>query len=155
RDMTGKELWSYQAPAPPIAAQRLPNGNTFIAMYDRVMELSPDKKVLYTTVRGPQMFMYGAQRLKNGNVAAITAQGQIVIFEPAANRDIMVINLGQPNGWCGIDVLPNGRYLVALMNANEIREVDEAGKVHWKVNYQGVFRALRLPNGNTVACSMT
>jgi HEAT repeat protein len=155
RDPTGKEVWTFQAPGPPIAVKRLANGNTFIAMYDRVMEITPDRKVVYLVMRAPQMFMYGAQRLKNGHVAAITAQGQIVVFDPVANRDIKTINLGQPNGWCGIDVLPNGRYLVSLMNFNQIREVDETGKVHWQVTYPGVFRAIRLPNGNTVACSMT
>jgi HEAT repeat protein len=155
RDQSGKELWTFQPQAPPVAVQRLPNGNTFIAMYDRVMEITADKQVVYNTMRGPQMFMYGAQRLKNGHIAAITAQGQIVVFDPVANRDIKVINLGQPNGWCGIDVLPNGRYLVSLMNANQVREVDDSGKVHWQANFQGVFRAIRLPNGNTLACSMT
>lgn len=155
RDVNGKELWAYQTPGPPIAVEKLANGNLFVAMYDRVMELTPDKKQVYNTMRGPQMFMYHAQRLKDGNVAAITAQGQIVIFDPVANRDVKVINLGQPNGWCGLEVLPNGRYLVALMSTNQVREVDAAGKVLWQINYAGVFRATRLPNGNTVVCSMT
>jgi HEAT repeat protein len=157
RDQTGKEVWFYQSPAPPIAVKRLPNGNTFIAMYDRVMEITSEKQIVYNMQRAPQMFMYGAQRLKNGHVAAITAQGQIVVFDPVGNRDIKTINLGQPNGWCGIDALPNGRFLVSLMNINngQIREVDDTGKIHWQINFPGVFRAIRLPNGNTVACSMT
>jgi hypothetical protein len=95
--------------------------------------------------------------LKNGNVAAITAQGKIVVFDPVTNRDIETINVGQPGGWCGIEVLPNGRYLIsqAHINNGQIREVDDLGKIHWEVKFKGAFRANRLPNGNTLACSQT
>jgi len=99
--------------------------------------------------------MFGAQRLKNGNVAVITSQGQVIICDPAANRDIKTINLGAAGGWCGIDVLPNGHFLVALQGQSQIREIDDTGKVHWQISFSNVFRALKLPNGNVLACSMT
>jgi len=42
------------------------------------------------------------------------------------------------------------------INNGTVREVDDTGKIHWEVkNIQGVFRAIRLPNGNTLTCSMT
>jgi hypothetical protein len=65
------------------------------------------------------------------------------------------LNVGQAGGWCSAELLPNGRYLVALMGMNKVREIDATGQTHWEVNYQGVFRASRLPNGNTLVVSMT
>jgi hypothetical protein len=155
RDMQGKVIWELKTPGPPIAVQRLPNGNTFVAMYDRVMEVTPANQPVYNVMKGPQIFMYGACRMKNGHIAAVTAQGQIVIFDPVANRDIKTIPMGAPGGWAGIDVLPNGRFLVSMQVTGQIREIDETGKIHWQAKFPGVFRAIRLPNGNVVACSMT
>ncbi len=155
RDTKGAVTWTLQTPAPPIAVQRLPNGNTFVAMYDRFMEVTPNMQPVYTINKGPQLFFYGATRMKNGHIAGITAQGQIVVFDPVANKDIKTINLGQPNGWAGIDAMPNGHFLVSMQNFNQVREVDDTGKVHKTWNMPGVFRAIYLPNGNIVACSMT
>jgi HEAT repeat protein len=153
RDLKGNIVWTVPTPSPPVAVLRLPNGNTFIAMYNHVMEVK-DAKPVYTLSKSPQMFIYGASRMRNGHIALMTAQS-LVIFDPVSGQDVKNINLGPINGWAGVDALPNGRFLVALMNMNQIREVDEAGKVHWQTNYQGVFRALKLPNGNVLACSMT
>jgi putative pyrroloquinoline-quinone binding quinoprotein len=61
----------------------------------------------------------------------------------------------QHNGWCGVEGLPNGRYLVAMMSNGTVQEVDQTGKSHWSAPFQGVFRAHRLPSGNTVVASMT
>jgi hypothetical protein len=155
KDKQGNIVWNVPTPSTPVAVMRLPNGNTFIAMYNHVMEMKPDKSPVYTVARGPQVFIYGASRMRIGHIALITSQGQIVEFDPVGLRDVKTINLGQPNGWAGVDALPNGRFLVALMNLNEIREIDEAGRTHWRANFSGAFRALKLPNGNVLACGMT
>jgi hypothetical protein len=153
RDLQGNIIWSVPTPSPAVAVLRLPNGNTFIAMYNHVMEVK-DAKPVYTLNKSPQMFIYGASRMRNGQIALMTAQA-LVVFDPVSGQDVKTINMGPINGWAGVDALPNGRFLVALMNMNQIREVDETGKVHWQTNYQGVFRAMKLPNGNVLACSMT
>jgi hypothetical protein len=41
------------------------------------------------------------------------------------------------------------------MNNSLVREVDAAGKTIMSINYPGVFRATRLPNGNILMASMT
>lgn len=155
RDLTGAIKWEYRTPGNPIACQRLPNGNTFIATYNQVMEITPDRRQLYVQTKGPQFYIFSARKRRDGVVVAMTAQGTILRFDPLANKDYPSINLGPNGGWCSVEALPNGRYLVATMNNGQVREVDAAGTTHWSVSMQGCFRATRLPNGNTLVASMT
>lgn len=155
RDLQGNIKWEYKTPGNPITAQRLPNGNTFIATYNQVMEITPNQQQVYLQQRGPQFYIFSARKLRNGNVVAMTAQGVVMEFDPIANKDIRTINTGQNGGWCSVEALPNGRYLVSTMNNGQVREIDAAGNTHWTVTLQGAFRATRLPNGNTLVASMT
>jgi HEAT repeat protein len=149
---TGNTVWQFSINN-PVACQRLPNGNTFMAGYQQFMEITPTKQVVYTHSR-QNFYIFSAKKLKNGNVLFMTAQGQVVEFDPKAAKEVRTITTGQPGGWCGVDALPNGRYLVAIQNSGQVREIDATGKVHWTANYPGVFRCTRLPNGNTLVCSM-
>lgn len=156
RDQAGNIKWEHRTPGNPIRVQRLPNGNTFIAMYNNVMEVTPDGKELYNINRGPTFYIFSASKLRNGNVLAMTAQGVIMEFDPIANRDVKPnVNLGPAGGWCSAEALPNGNYLVATMNNSMVREIDASGKTINTINYPGVFRATRLPNGNMLVASMT
>jgi len=156
RDPSGAIKWEYRVPGNPIRVQRLPNGNTFIAMYNSVMEITPDQKILYNVNRGPTFYIFSAGKLRNGNVVAMTAQGMIMEFDPFTNKDVKTpVNIGPAGGWCSVEALPNGNYLVATMNNSMVREIDPAGKTLLTINYGGVFRATRLPNGNMLVASMT
>src|SRR5262249_35951292 len=104
--------------------------------------------------KGGQFYIFSAQKLRNGHVLCMSAQGVIMEFDPIANKDIHTINLGANGGWCGVNALNNGRYLVATMNNGQVREVDPAGKPHFSFAYQGAFRATRLPNGHVLAANM-
>ncbi len=152
RDKKGTVIWEYRVNN-PVAVQRLPNGNTFIAAYNQVLELSPTRNVVYTHQRNGYI-IFGAQKLRNGNILYITSNGTIVEMD-TAGKEVRTINLGANGNWCSVELLPNGRYLVALMSQGEVREIDTTGKVFWKANMPGVFRATRLPNGNTLVASMT
>lgn len=155
RDLKGNIHWEYRTPGNPVCCQRLPNGNTFIAMYNNVMEVSHDQKtVLYNINKGPQFHIFSAHKMKNGHVVTMTAQGVIHVFDPIANKDIRTINTGQAGGWCSVEGLANGRFLIATMNNGQVREIDADNKSHWSVNLNGAFRATRLPNGNTLVASM-
>ena len=158
RDQKGDIKWTYQVPGNPICCQRLPNGNTFIATYNLVMEITPDQRPVYQisqAQRGPQFYIFSARKTQAGTVVAMTAQGAIQEFDPKTNKDIRTVNLGPNGGWCGVEPLPNGRYLVATMNNNQVREIDDKGNATLSITYPGVFRATRLPNGNILCASMT
>ena len=155
RDLSGAIKWEYRTPGNPIACQRLPNGNTFIATYNQVMEITPDQRQVYLTTRGQQFYIFSARKTRDGQVVAMTAQGTILRFDPLTGKDYPSIQLGPNGGWCSVEALPNGRYLVATMNNGQVREIDAAGATQWTITMQGAFRATRLPSGNTLVASMT
>jgi HEAT repeat protein len=155
RDLSGAIKWEYRTPGNPIACQRLPNGNTFIATYHQVMEITPDFRQLYLTTRGQQFYIFSARKTRDGQVVAMTAQGSILRFDPLTGKDYPSIHLGPNGGWCSVEPLPGGRYLVATMNNGIVREIDAAGATHWSITMPGAFRATRLPSGNTLVLSMT
>ena len=71
RDRTGKIVWQKQLPTGPLAAHRLPDGNTFIAT-------APDDRGGQGRQRGPAVRsaqrrrIRKAQRLPNGDVGCIS-----------------------------------------------------------------------------------
>jgi hypothetical protein len=158
RDREGNVKWEFNVVGSnPICCQRLPNGNTFIAMYNQLLEVRPDKSEVYRYNPGQQFYIFGARKTRTGTVVCITAQGALLEIDPLQNKTLRNVNLGQPvGGWSGIEPLPNGNCLVAIMNNNTIREVDAKGTTVWSVNspIPGVFRATRLPNGNLLVVSM-
>lgn len=155
RDLSGSIKWHHQVQGNPIACQRLPDGNTFIATYNQVMEVTPSHEVKYSINRGPGFYIFSARKLRNNHIVCITAQGMIIELETPSGKEIRSFSVGQTGGWCSVEALPNGRYLVATMANGQVRELDATGKSHWQCQYQGAFRAIRLPNGHTMVASMT
>jgi hypothetical protein len=157
RDRDGAIKWQYQVANNPIACERLPNGNTFIATYTQVMEVTPAQQVVYSHGNRPGFYIFSARKLRNGHILCMSAQGVIIEMDAANGQELRRVQVGHPGagGWCSVEALPGGRYLVAVMNQNKVLEVDAAGKTRWEANFPGVFRATRLPNGNTLVASMT
>jgi HEAT repeat protein len=153
RDKTGKIFWEHRVTSNPVACQRLPNGNYFIATYRELMEITPDKRVVYNHNTVQPFIYYSAKKLPNGKIVAMTSRGELVEIDSAKGTVTKTLKV-QQGGWCGVDMLPNGNYLVSQMVRNSIEELDGTGKVIRQMNYQGVFRATRLSNGNTLAVSM-
>src|SRR5207237_278164 len=140
----------------PVCCQRLPNGNTFIALYNQLLEVRPDKTEVYRYSPGPQFFIFHAQRTRTGSVVCITNQNMILEIDPAHAKTLRTVNLGQPGGgWASVELLPNGNFLVANSSNSTVREVNGKGEAVWSINnLPGVFRATRLPNGNFLTASM-
>jgi HEAT repeat protein len=154
RDLAGAIKWQHPVNGNPIACQRLPNGNTFIATYNQVLEVTPTHQIVYAHNHGPGFYLFSAQKLKSGHIVCMTAQGRILELDSATGRELKNLNMGQA-GWCGAKALPGGRFLVAVMAQGLVREVDGNGKVSADWHYPGAFRANRLPNGHTLVASMT
>jgi hypothetical protein len=155
RDKDGNVKWECKVQGNPVACQRLPNGNTFIASYHHIADVDAQGKKVYEHSRGAAAYIFGAHKAKNGRVVYMTGQGAVIELEALTGKEIHTLNLGANGGWCGIESLATGRYLVATMNNHQVREIDVNGKVHWQANYPGVFRASRMPNGHTLVASMT
>jgi hypothetical protein len=153
RDLKGEVVWKHRVQN-PVSCQRLPNGNTFIATYQSMMEVTRDGKVLYTYAAQYGQ-IYHAEKLRNGGFV-YCASGDTVVELDATGKEVRHVstkNAGTTSGWGSAERLPNGNYLVALYSSGKVVELDANGKVQWEVQSPNPGHATRLRNGNTlVAC---
>jgi acetyl esterase/lipase len=135
-DRNGATVWSYsEGLEHPLAAQRLPNGNTLIgdARLGKAIEVTPDKKVVwkYESADLANMRMRNARRTDAGTtLIAVEAVAKIIEVDTAGK---IVWQWQAPNGenrraYQAIR-LPNGRTLVSLNDPGEVVEVDRDGKI--------------------------
>ncbi len=152
RDRQGKVIWEHKVSTYPTTCVRLPNGNTFIATYSELLEVTPDGKTVSS--RGsPAGSIYRVQRLRNGNLLFASSGGHVVETD-ATGKELRRVPLDGAGIWAGVELLPNGRYLVALYGINKVVEIDANGKVHWEVAVQTPSSATRLDSGNILVASM-
>jgi hypothetical protein len=120
------------------------------------MEITPNNAVVYSHNRGPNFYIFSAQKLRNGNIVCATALGTVIELESTTGKEVRNFSIGQNGGWCSVESQSDGRYLVASMiGQGQVRELDASGKTLMTINYPGAFRATRLPNGNILVASMT
>jgi outer membrane protein assembly factor BamB len=154
RENPGKVLWEKEIMG-PLVAQRLPNGNTFIATDTELIEFDrADKEVLHIVKNAGERIMK-AQKLSNGEIVVLTSDARIVRLD-ATGKELhsFAISLGTRLYGGRIHMLPNGRVLVPHNNENKVIEYDPAGKQVWEVNVEQPVAATRLPNGNTLVTTM-
>ncbi len=156
RDLKGNIVSSINVAGNPIACQRLNNGNTFVATHHSLLEVNPAGKEVYNQVPARGIFLFDAQKLPNGHVIYIANPGIIEEVNPVNDQVIRSVRLGNDfGGWCSVEMLPNGRFLVALFSEGKVQELDSAGKILWQCRVEGACHATRLPSGNTLVASMT
>ncbi len=159
RNLKGEILWEHPAVSStaggPLVAQRLPNGNTFIATDTDLIEVDHDKKeVMKIHMAGAERIMK-AQKLPNGDIACLTSEARVVRFAPdgkelhAFSVDIAARLFG---GRLHMQV--SGHVLVPHNAEDKVVEYDAQGKAVWQVSTERPIAALRLPNGNTLVTSM-
>jgi HEAT repeat protein len=154
RDRTGKVVWKHPAEE-PIVAQRLPNGNTFIATHTRAFEVDAGGKEVWSyNPRGGENLMR-AQKLPDGNVALVMQLGttRFVVLDKD-NKEVRSFGVDVRTSGGRIDVLPNGNVLIPENGNNRVVEFDAKGNVVWEVQVDQPIAALRLPNGNTLITTM-
>jgi HEAT repeats/PQQ-like domain len=159
RNTKGEILWEKTIPLTgagaglPVSAQRLTNGNTFIATRTGVLEIDRGGKEVwsYTSTTGT---VYTARRARNGEVAIVTTAATCVRLD-AKGKEISTIPVNRVLASGGIDVLANGNVLVPDYVQNKVLEYDAKGKVVWEAVLQRPASAVRLPNGHTlIACPL-
>ncbi|MGE3807831.1 MAG: HEAT repeat domain-containing protein [Gemmataceae bacterium] len=155
RDMSGKILWEHQVNGNPVAVQRLPNGNTFVATLNQVLEVRRDKTTVYSHMVPGSQITY-AQKLRNGNIAHISTNGFLVEMDEAGKEKKRTRVGGNTTEWLTFETLPGNRFLVPQQRNNRISEYDSAGKEVFgvEVNNQAPYSAVKLSNGHYIACSM-
>lgn len=158
RNHKGEVLWEKKFDQ-PLVAQRLPNGHTFMANRMQVLEVDRAGKEAFSYVPADGSSIMRAVRLRNGDLALITASqlgannAQYVRLDAKGKeKHRFGVNVGTSGG--RIDVLSNGHVLIPLMNNDKVIEYDSNGKTVWEVSVAQPIVATRLPNGNTLVTSM-
>jgi hypothetical protein len=147
RTRDGKVVWEHRV-ANPVSCQRLPNGNTFIASYTELLEVTREGKTLYSHAKPSSI--YRAQKLANGHILYVHSNSQIVEIE-TSGREVRTIPAGNTGGWASVEQLANGRFLLSLYNVGRVKEIDGNGKVYLECNVSSTTFATRLSNGHTLA----
>ncbi|MFL5240922.1 MAG: HEAT repeat domain-containing protein [Gemmataceae bacterium] len=152
RTFKGEILWKKDVPM-PLACQRLPNGNTFVACQNQILELDRTGKEVVSIPR-PSHDVMSAQKLRNGQIVLLTNNGSLTRLD-ATGKETSSVPLHAMQILGGsIDVLPNGHVLVPQYRTNKIVEYDAEGKVAWEAAVSRPVSAYRLPNGHTLVGTM-
>ncbi|HTK76052.1 MAG TPA: HEAT repeat domain-containing protein [Gemmataceae bacterium] len=153
RDFAGKKIWDKNVML-PVSLQRLPDGHTVVVSRDRVVEWDESQHEVFV-IRRTQQDIVAATKARTGEVVLITQAGSCIRMDPKTHKEISPpFTLGgRPYGYGAVEVLPNGHILTTLQNS--VAEFDTAGKQLWQAAYARPTSVQRLPNGNTLVCSIT
>jgi len=160
----GEVEWEYPAEM-SRDAWLLPNGNILFCynnQYDTgrndnpsgVMEVTADKKVVFDFRTTGQV--WSCQRLADGStMVGAASQGRLLIVSPEGKvvREIVLRSKGGHSCIRNARQTAAGTFLVAEESAHAIREYSADGAIlrEFKVRFPP-YSAVRLANGNTVAC---
>jgi hypothetical protein len=159
RNLKGEVVWQ-RAIAGPLVAQRLPNGHTFIATQNQLIEVDKDGKEVFTYSRSDGSVFMRATKLPDGGIACIVQLGgalsRYVRLSPSGKDFKESKSWGVQVRTSGgrIDVLPNGHVLIPEMDNNRVVEYDADGQSVWEAALDQPIAAMRLPNGNTLVTLM-
>ena len=154
RDLKGEIKWEYPCGNSPFAVQRLPNGNTFIAMQGRMIEVDRNKIEVWSIQR-PNQDLQRAKKLNNGEVVFVTNAGQCIRMEAKTQKIVKQFNINPPQIIFGsMDVLANGNILVSHYQQQRVVEYTQDGaQVGNPIQIVQPNSVVRLPNGhNLVTC---
>ncbi len=159
RNLRGDVLWRKDI-AGPLVAQRLANGNTFIATLNGVVEFDRAGNQIFTFSMTDGEHIMKATKLPNGEVACLVDGGaigsaRIVRFDITGKElHSYFITLGMRLSGGRIYMLANGHVLIPHNAENKVIEYDVRGKAVWEVAVDQPVAAVRLANGNTLITTM-
>ncbi|MCI0461959.1 MAG: HEAT repeat domain-containing protein [Gemmataceae bacterium] len=152
RDFSARVIWEIDVPDLPVACQRLPGGQTFIATRRRLFVVDRSGKEVFT-YHHEATSIAAARKLPDGHMVLVS--GGLCSWLDSSGKQVKSFPVGLVYTLGGnIDVLPSGRVLVPEYNENRVIEYDREGKPGWSVRVNSPTSAVRLPNGHTLVVSM-
>jgi hypothetical protein len=153
----GTILWQVRVDE-PVVAQRLANGNTFIACKAHLTEVDRNGRTVFDYERpGNELFMR-ARKLPDGTIAAVVQaqrrrESHYVRLDPSGKELVrFAVRVDTFGG--RLDVQPDGRVLIPQTYDHCVVEYDAKGEVVRKFPIAEPIAATRLPNGNTLITSI-
>src|SRR5262249_43458294 len=129
RDFKGNILWQVDTRTMPYNAQRLPNGNTFVAARSRLLEYDAAGKLVFDRDVGD---FVGAAKLPDGQFVYLKGDGNCIRTD-ASGKPVKTFVSGQ-NGetGCVLDLTSRGSLLVSQCSRSLAEEFDLEGKSLWR-----------------------
>lgn len=150
RDYQGRIHWTKDV-SMPVACERLPNGNTFIAHRRGLVEYNSKDEEVFRFDRNSNDIVAG-RKGRNGGYYFLTRTGLLAQVD-AKGKIEKSITTGRSYTYSSIELLPNNRVLVALLNS--VAEYDLAtGKAEWQSNVRTPVSATRVVGGRTLVTSV-
>jgi HEAT repeat protein len=155
RNAKNEIVWEQRIEA-PLVAQRLPNGNTFIATKQGLIEVDPKGNTVWTYSRPAGEQIMRARRLVGGDTILVTQLG--------VSRFVRIDRFGREKNSFGvevftsggrIDLTPAGNVLIPELHNQRVVERDMSGTILREIKVEQPITALALPNGNILITSMS
>jgi HEAT repeat protein len=156
RDLKGAIIWQKQLNSTPHNVQRLPNGHILIATNSQVLEVDRTGKEIFTlnNFQQPPFNQFGqltgAYKSRKGHFICMTQNGKCFHLD-ATGKELKSFQTNRGNAW--MDLMPNGRILLAQNGGNKVAEYDPDGKLILELDVQQVSMVTGLPNGNVLMAS--
>lgn len=155
---TGAVRWQFSVDN-PLMAQRLDNGNTFIAcgttIAGRVLEVDHAGHEVFKREFGSALLR--AVKLADGEFACVFDNGSttpLILFD-ADGTELRTFPVEVHTIGGRIDLLPNGNAIVPELRENRVVEYSPVGKSVWQAHFDQPVAAVRLANGHTLVTSFS
>jgi HEAT repeat protein len=148
-DFNGKILWQQEFEDEPVSVMRLPNGNTFVATMERVLEVRRDGEVVYSFPIDQTTSVSDANKLSDGRIAVLTTDNDLIILSPAGKE----IKRLQVDSSGALEALADGHVLVSQTTTGRITEFDAKYNKVLDIKVDGAWMATHLPDGNLLVAS--
>src|SRR5207253_8428410 len=113
-------VWSHKL-AMPMVAQRLPNGNTFIASPTQLLEVDRAGKEVWSQPPPKGGRIMKATRLRNGDTAVITLLGTARFHQiDRTGKEVRSFGVEQRTSGGRVEVLNNGHVLITERDTNRV-----------------------------------
>lgn len=152
RDLKGRIIWSKNVTNQVLCAERLPNGNTFIATRNQLLEVDKEGKEVLTINRAFDVL--GVHRQRDGKMALLTTNGNYVQLD-AQGKQLSSFAIGYLGSTIGFRAhfLPKGGVVVPDYTRSKIREYDGSGKLLHEIDFTRPSAVVKLSNGNYLVAS--
>lgn len=152
RTVKGDVVWEKKVDM-PLAAQRLPNGHTFIATSSQLIEVDAAGKEVSAVTASFNNEIMKAEKLPNGDFGCVMMHiGYVRMDSQGHEINSFPVDVRTSGG--KVDVLPDGHVLVPERVKNRVAEYDAQGKLVWEAEVPEPIAAVHLPGGHCLVTTL-